>query len=420
MLGVMSIIGIITVQMYWVFQANNQRQKQFDQSIMVALLNVAEQMATANGHSLPYEKPVIQYSSTYYIVNINDIIDANLLEDLLIKEFKYRDFELDFEYAIYDCASDQMVYGDYVPLGTGNQKEIDREKLAKWDEYIYYFGVHFPTKNEYLVDKLKPWLISSLASFVVIILFAYSLVVILRQRRLSEIQKDFINNMTHEFKTPITTIGIASDVLSEPGIGKQEERLSNYVGIIKSENTRLHNQVMNVLHMARADRGQMNLNMERINIHEQLRKVCQHFNLTQPRLTFNLQLDADRSIIKADKLHLYNVLNNLIDNAIKYTRKDPVIDIRTENIGESQKNRGQEQQLVLTIRDNGIGIPKEHQKKVFHKFYRVPTGNLHDVKGFGIGLNYVANIAKAHKWLLRLDSKEDMGTEVQLTFKLDG
>lgn len=407
-LGVLSMLGIISVQMYWVFQAYSQRQKQFDQSISIALLNVAEQMAESNGHSLPYEKPVIQYSSNYYIVNINDIIDANLLEQLLKKEFNYRGIELDFEYAIYDCASDAMVYGDYVKMGGGEAEPSASEELAKWDDYIYYFGIHFPKKNDYLINRLKPWLVSSLASFIVVILFAYSLFVIFRQKRLSEVQKDFINNMTHEFKTPITTIGIATDVLSEKGIEKQSDRLRNYVGIIKSENTRLHNQVLNVLQMARADKGQLNLNVEQLNLHEQLRKVCQHFNLTQPNLKLHLDLEAENRLIKADKLHLNNVLNNLMDNAIKYTKGSPEIWISTRN---------RNGHVYLKIQDNGIGIPEAYQKRVFEKFFRVPTGNVHDVKGFGLGLNYVANIAKAHKWDLKLKSKELEGTSIEIGFK---
>ena len=401
------MLGIISVQMYWVFQAYSQRQKQFDQSISVALLNVAEQMAYANGHSLPYEKPVIQYSSNYYIVNINDIIDANLLEQLLRKEFNYRGIELDFEYAIYDCSSDAMMYGDYVKMGEGEAEPSESDELAKWDDYIYYFGIHFPKKNDYLINRLKPWLISSLASFIVVILFAYSLFLIFRQKRLSEVQRDFINNMTHEFKTPITTIGIATDVLSEKGIESQPDRLRNYVGIIKSENTRLHNQVLNVLQMARADRGQLNLNIEQLNLHEQLRKVCQHFNLTQPNLTLHVDLAAERPLIKADKLHLNNVLNNLMDNAIKYTSSAPEIWIET-----SQKKG----RLSLEIRDNGIGIPEAYQSRVFEKFFRVPTGNLHNVKGFGLGLNYVYNIAKAHKWELNLSSVEQEGTRIEIRF----
>lgn len=398
-------MGILSVQVYWVLQAYQQRQKQFDQTIFVSLLNVAEQLAKATGSNLPYEKPVIQHSTDYYIVNVNDVIDANMLEYLLKKEFAYRNLKLDFEYAIYDCFSDQMVYGDYVS-GSGNlEEEAKKQSLPTYDEYIYYFGVNFPTKSGFIYNQLKPWLISTFVALLVALIFSYALMVILKQKRLSEVQKDFINNMTHEFKTPITTIGIAADVLSTPGIESKPGRLSSYVGIIKNENERLHNQVMNVLQMARIDKGKINLNLEKINLHELLQKTCQHFNLTHSQAIFHFSLKAENSIVKVDKLHARNVFTNLIDNAIKYSPSMAHIHLKS-----FQKNG----KIFLSIRDEGPGIDKVYHKKVFQKFFRVPTGNLHDVKGFGLGLNYVANIAKAHGWDLNMKSELGKGTEIEI------
>lgn len=206
--------------------------------------------------------------------------------------------------------------------------------------------------------------------------------------------------MTHEFKTPLYHRYLYCGALKDPAIIHTPERLLNYATIIDNENQRLKQQVERVLQMARLDSEEVGLKKETCDLHELILEVCQN-NLVTSKATIELALEASPSIIRVDKLHLTNVLFNLLDNAIKYNRQQPVIQITTSQMNGS---------MVIKIKDNGIGIKLDDQKKIFHRFYRVPTGNLHDVKGFGLGLSYVKLIVEAHKGKITLTSNPDQGS----------
>jgi two-component system phosphate regulon sensor histidine kinase PhoR len=299
------------------------------------------------------------------------------------------------------------VYGAYIDADfeTGS---ISSKPLPKTDKYINYFGVRFPSKTSYLASRLDIWLISSLITLVVTVFFAYAMFVILRQKRLSEVQRDFVNNMTHEFQTPISTIRIATDVLSQPKIIEQPERFKKYVQIIRQENNRLKTQVETILNTARLERGKMELEIQLQELHSLIIEVTEG---VQAELEDCLIVDfnATKSSIFADRTQLVSLIRNLLENAIKYSPKPPSITIRTENIDDT---------LVFSIADKGIGIPRENIAKIYNKFYRVPTGNLHNVKGFGLGLSYVNQIIKAHKWQINVESKVGEGTTFKVTMAL--
>ena len=234
----------------------------------------------------------------------------------------------------------------------------------------------------------------------VIVFFAYTLFVILKQKRLSEIQKDFINNMTHEFKTPLSTIAISTAVLKDPNIIKAPERLLNYATIIENENQRLKQQVERVLQMARLEKEDIGLKKETVDVHELIQDAVK-INAINSKATITLDLQATRSQLAADKLHLTNVFFNLLDNAIKYNTNAPEIVVRSQNVNGS---------IQIEVQDNGIGIKPEDQRKIFFRFYRVPTGNLHDVKGFGLGLSYVKLIVEGHKGKITVSSEPGNGS----------
>jgi two-component system phosphate regulon sensor histidine kinase PhoR len=401
-LATFSLAGIITIQIYWFSRAFDLREKQFNQSVTIALRNVSDQMLEYNNLPIPQINPVEQLSSNYYVVMFNNVMDAELLETLLINEFGKRNLDLDFEYGIYDCMNEEMVYGNYVDLSEKQKKTFARKSdLPVWEDNDYYFGVLFPTKRNTLLGQMGIWIFSSIVLLIVIFFFAYALFIIYRQRKLSETQKQFINNMTHEFRTPISTILLSSDVLKDPGITSNPKRLGNYARIIREESKRLLSQVENILQSTIIEERKANLKMQPLNAHELIKEVVKNLNIIQKEEIVDLNLEADHTTILADEIHFSNAIKNLVDNAIKYSSTDPEVSIRT---------RSQHHDLFIEISDKGIGIEKEYQHKVFRKFYRVPTGNLHDRKGFGIGLHYVKNIIKLHKGSIKLESSPGIGS----------
>jgi two-component system phosphate regulon sensor histidine kinase PhoR len=401
LLGSVSIIGIILFQLYWVNKSYDLAEEQFNKTVKIALYNVAQKMAEFNGSELPNENPVKQISSNYFIVDINNVIDAKILDHFLKTEFEYSNIHIDYEYAIYDCETNEMVYGNYIKQNDIPKKE--KQKFQKFDEFTYYFGILFPSKMLYIINSMNIWLISSFVLFTAIIFFAYSMFIILKQKRLSEIQKDFINNMTHEFKTPISTIGISAEVLSDPEIVNSPERLKNYAEIIAGQNKRLENQIEKVLQLAQLEKSKFKLKKEEFDIHKVIKQVGEAFKLTVDRKkgTLHCNLKAENPVITGDKLHTTNIIYNLLDNAFKYSIEKPDITISTWN----KDNR-----LYLEISDKGIGISKKYRKRIFDKFFRIPTGNIHDVKGFGLGLNYVKSIVHSHNWKIKVESEPGKGS----------
>lgn len=398
-LAVLCISGITVTQWYWMRRAFNLKEDEFERTVNAALFNVAHQIFEINKTPSPAVNPVKQVSTNYFVVQINGEIDTRLLEFLLRSEFEKRNIKADFEYGVYDCSSKKMKYGNYIPLNASEEKGTSR-KLPTWNNYAYYFGVQFPNREAQLINQMGIWSFSTLVLLLVILFFSYSLFVILKQKRLSEIQKDFINNMTHEFKTPISTIAVSAEVLASPDIVNQPERLRNYTTIIQRENARLKHQVERVLQMAKLDKDNIGLKKESIDVHQVIRDTIENAApaLNEKGGIVRCELTASHPEIEADRLHLSNVLYNLIDNAVKYCRNTPRITIRTSQV----KNH-----LCLEVEDNGLGIAPENHKKVFQKFYRVPTGDVHDVKGFGLGLHYVKSVVTAHKGRIRL--KSDLG-----------
>lgn len=397
-LAAVSILGITAIQVYWVRRAFDLKENQFNQDVTRALTNVSTKILDITKTPSPANNPVKQLSTNYFVVLVNGPIDNNLLEFLLVTEFEKRNLPTDFEFGVYDCVEKCMKGGNSV--SPKRIVPVNFSELPTWQNDGYYFGVRFPMVEANLISQMGIWGFSSVVLLIVIFFFIYTLLVILKQRRLSEIQKDFINNMTHEFKTPLSTIAISTAVLKDPNIVQTPERLLNYATIIENENQRLKQQVERVLQMARLEKEDIGLKKEIYDVHELIQEAAKN-NSISSKATLSLSLEAKNSTVLADKLHLINVLFNLFDNAIKYNQQAPRITIHTYNVNGS---------IGINIQDNGIGIRPEDQRKIFYRFYRVPTGNLHDVKGFGLGLSYVKLIVEAHKGKITVSSEPGNGS----------
>ena len=410
LLGAVAIVSVIAIQTWLVWSTWNIKEKEFDDKVRIALLNVAREFERM-GSPLPTYDLINRVSANYYVVNVNDVINANNLEYFLRRELEAVGLNEDFEYGIYDCATNKMVYGNYISYQPGvDSTLIRRDHLPVYDKFTYYFGVHFPRRTSYILGNMKLTTIFSSILLLTVLFFAYAMFIILRQKRLSEMQKDFINNMTHEFKTPISTIGISADVFLQSPEVQQQPRLFQYAHIIKEQSQRLNSQVEKVLQLARLERDNFRINKEPIELHELLEHILPALRTKVEDMggTLECRLDAAHHCVEADRVHLTNILHNLLDNAVKYCRDVPRIEVRTRNEGAL---------LCLSIRDEGIGIDKAHQQRIFEKFYRVPTGNVHNVKGFGLGLYYVRSICEAHGWKIRLDSAPGRGTTVTIRMK---
>lgn len=396
-LATLSIVGITITQVYWVKRAFDLKEDEFQRNVNTALLNIAHQIYSFSDNPPPTSNPVKQLATNYFVVMVNNEVDASLLEYMLRTEFEKRKIMADFEYGIYDCTNERMVYGNYIPVNDVQRKSELSKNLPRWNSQGYYFGVQFPNREAQILNQMGIWTFSSVVLLVVIVFFAYTLFVILKQKRLSEIQKDFINNMTHEFKTPIATIAVSTEVLKSPDIIQQPERLLNYTTIIENENKRLKQHVERVLQMAKLDKESIELKKEHINLHEVVQEVVRGMQaaLQEKSVQVELYLNAENPVLTADKLHITNVVYNLLDNAIKYSSENPAVAITVKQADKS---------LVLEVRDNGIGVKEDDQKKIFEKFFRVSTGNVHNVKGFGLGLNYVKQIIEAHRGRITLKS----------------
>ncbi|MCB0524646.1 MAG: HAMP domain-containing histidine kinase [Lewinellaceae bacterium] len=416
-LGAIACLSILAVQTYWVRQTWDMQEREFNRKANQAMLDAANQLAQMNMFKLPPQKLVEQISSNYWVVNINNVFEADDLEFCLRKAFEAQSLKEDYEYGIFDCSSDQMVKGKYVKYSPGSNKmENLSEPLPKHpdSEFDYYFGVQFTEKSSNILSNMWVVNVFTVLMLITVAFFIYSMTIILRQKQLSELQRDFINNMTHEFKTPISTINISTDVFIQNESIKADARLSRYAGIIKEQVLRLNTQVEKVLQLAKIERDNMELNKEDIDLAQLIRNISPslEMKINEKEGILHVDIEDENAVVLADRLHLTNILHNLVDNGVKYSTGKPEITISLD--------RDKHGYLVLAVKDNGIGISKENQKRVFDKFYRIPTGNVHNVKGFGLGLFYVKSMCKEHRWKLHLDSAPGKGTVVSITMPQTG
>jgi two-component system phosphate regulon sensor histidine kinase PhoR len=275
-----------------------------------------------------------------------------------------------------------------------------------------FLSLYFPGERRHFLKSIGIMGGTSvLITLLVITLFTLALFIIFKQKRLSEMKNDFVNNMTHELKTPISTISLASQMLNDRSIPDEQKNLGQISRIIQAESRQLGFQVERVLQMAIFDHGELKLKLEELDLHDLIETVAQNFFLQVDRRKGKLEFlpEAERSMIMGDVIHMTNVISNLLENALKYTKDIPVIGINT---------RVEKGNIVVSVTDNGIGISKEDQKRIFDKFYRVPTGNVHDVKGFGLGLSYVKLIVEHHGGTIDLKSEPGKGSRFDIHLPL--
>jgi len=348
---------------------------------------------------------------------IEDRVNRLALDTLLRQALVERGINIPFGYGVRTRQQPQFLFTSLNTnprqFGQNSYKAaLFPNNLMETGNYVY---VQFPTQQQFILERLGFTFAASVVLILVILACFYiAISTIVRQKKLADIKNDFINNMTHEFKTPISTISLAVEMAegvenSQPGIPTSDrERLTRYMGIIRDETRRLGSHVEKVLQIALLDRGAIDLNITPVNVHDVIENVFNNIGLQIEQRGGELDLDfeADREIIEADELHLTNILTNLVDNAIKYSPDAPHITIQTRSLPDA---------ISITVADEGLGMTKDQLSRIFEKFYRVPTGNRHDVKGFGLGLSYVKKMVEQHHGQIHVTSQPGRGSSFEIT-----
>jgi two-component system, OmpR family, phosphate regulon sensor histidine kinase PhoR len=404
-LGISVIILTFYLFYAWMIKAFDLQEKKFSQSVQVSLIEVVKKLSGKKGSGLPQYNPVKKISPDYYVVDIENYIECDILEFYLTNEFEKMAILTDFEYGIYDCSSDKMIYGNYISLR--NKKSVDKPltEFHKQDGLVYYFVLRFPQYTRYTISSIKFLTGFSLLSVLFLAFIAYTILVVLYQMRFSQMQKDFINNMAHEFKTPISSIALATERIYEDEMISKKPNLLKYIAIIREQNLRLNNLVGKVLQIAVAEKKMFELSKKRVELNNFIKSAI---NGSMPKMPQGAEIEFEQKNeieIEADEVHLMNIIQTLIDNSLKYSTQNPKIKIITEI---------QNGKVLISVLDKGIGMEKKYHKKIFRKFFRIPTGDIHNVKGYGLGLYYAKKVCKKHGWKIKVESTPGEGTTVKI------
>ena len=406
--GFIAIVGVIIMQLLLLNQAFIFEKKEIENKIHFALQDVVKKIYADNNSSLPITNQIQKVSDNYYIVNVNDVFENNVLEHYLKSEFNKYKLEQDFEYAIYDCGTDDMVYGNYISSSGEAEKKCE-DCFTKDSDLIYYFAIRFPNLKQNLFSSLNQYWIYTFVLFLVLIIYVYSVFLLLKQKRYTELQNDFINNMTHEFKTPLSSILIASNFANSQKEIKENAKLSKYVQIIIEQSNKLNHHIEQILSLAKTSSHQIQLQKTEVDLYKNLALIKENLKLKHTK-GFDFTIDkSTKIVINADSFHFYNLLYNLVDNAIKYGNENPKVEITV--IDRSSH-------LTIQLKDNGPGIPEKDLPFIFDKFYRVSRKDTEEIEGFGIGLAYVKKICELHHWTIKVKNTDNgLQTDIEIPKK---
>jgi len=448
----LSLIGVGVIQYFWIDRAVDLDEKNFNDKVTIALNNVkkrlindAEALAEQEyyeGSKLNESKSIIEkimrddlkneqssfdqiikdleYRSSF--MNPSDLlenINKDQLDKYLKSELESKNIDLHYEYGVYsnEYKSYFIENGSYIATIGDTTKSSNvaamnplykaEYKISLFDNEVTnpgHLNIYFPGKKRFLWSNVIGILISSiLFTGLILFCFSYTIYVIFHQKKVSEMKTDFINNMTHEFKTPIATISLASDSILSPAILENKDKVTRFINIIKQENKRMLSQVEKVLQMAQIEKENVELKFNAVNLHETIEDavINAELKIQSKGGTIQTSLLSQNPIIEADQIHISSIINNLLDNAEKYTPEHPEIIISTRDVKGG---------IEFDVSDNGIGMTKDALKLIFEKFYRVHTGNVHDVKGFGLGLSYVKAMVDAHHGKIFVKSELGKGS----------
>ncbi|MBM3404189.1 MAG: HAMP domain-containing histidine kinase [Bacteroidetes bacterium] len=412
----LSLCGLLGIQLYWIRHTLAIREVNFRRSVNEALSEVVFQ-AELFGKQHGTKGGIKKGSSIGYSIfrPVEEQLSEEILGSIIRKELSQKGIDTRFEFGVFSPKKKDFV----IKKATVGRNDLIKKGYAVTmfpDELFAspnYLIVYFPHEKSFLLSQLGGLFISSfLLIGIIAYAFYYAVMTIFRQKRLSEMKNDFINNMTHEFKTPISTISLACEALRDKEVSKDVSFYNTYVGIIHEENRRLAIMAEKILQTAVIDKGQLKLKKELFDIHQVIDEVIRNIGIQVEIKDGEIIRDyrAVRKEVFADRVHIINAIYNLLDNANKYSPKKPQIRVVTEN---------NESRIIVAIEDKGIGISTSDQKRLFEKLYRIPTGNIHDVRGFGLGLSYVKAIVEKHGGEVGMESELNKGSKFWFSLPMD-
>ena len=401
------VIGlIIAIQLYWLNHIYKLEQRQFDTNVIKSVRGLFEDMDLSDSPASHLQQMItMRPSPSTFVIKIINLPHEDTLAFYLTDELMAFNILTECNVALYDKTKRNYIFQQNITF-TASETAVEPAPPAVYSTAYHYILLHFPDRGRYILSQMNLWIIGSIVLMLVLIGLAISLFYFYKQKFLIEIQKDFVNNFTHEFKTPLAVMKIASEVLGQPGIVHQPERMEKYTAIITHETEHLQNQVERLLKMAVSEQNVLRVEMESIPVKDIIDQAISKLQpLAEARgAKIEVKIETEEVAVTADKTHLELAIVNLIENGIKYSGT-PLIIIEAGKCGADN---------FISVKDNGVGIDKKFFKSIFKKFYRVPTGDVHNVKGFGLGLNFVKKIVDAHNGKIVVNSVPGIGTEFKI------
>lgn len=406
---------VVAVQLIWLKKVYTLEKRQFNLSVVKSIRGLFEdlEMNDAPGTNLQQliDKP--DNNENYYLFKADTIPSKDSLIYYIQDEFSDFGVLTDCKVGAYSASKKAYVYEEFIAAPASRYAGVKpvAMDLPVFNDESDHILLYFPHRHEYILEQMDFWIVSTVVLFIALIGLAASLFYFYRQKFLSEIQKDFVNNFTHEFKTPLAVMKIASDVLAQDSITQQPDRLTRYATIIKNQTEHLQGQVERLLRTASIETKNLPIRKEDIDAQQLIEQALGKVQplIEQKRARVEVKMEDTTSRVHADKAHLELAVVNLLENALKYSA-EPHIVVETGK---------QEDDFFISVKDNGVGIEKQYLKNIFKKFYRVPTGDIHNVKGFGLGLDFVKRIIDAHKGKIKVNSLPGIGTEFRLFIPLN-
>ncbi|MEP7110685.1 MAG: HAMP domain-containing sensor histidine kinase [Ferruginibacter sp.] len=403
LLSTILISLLVSVQLFWLNKIYNYEQKEFTTSVVKSIRGVYEDLQLNDSSGTELQKLIEQPNINTFLFKIDSIPPKDSLLNAILNNLEDFGVFTDCKVALYDDSRQIYAYEVYVPTAASKHPDNSGIDLPLYKNTYAYIHLYFPHRSQYILSSMSWWIISSIFLLLILIALGFSMFLLYKQKFLNEVQNDFIRNVTHEFQTPLTTLMVGLDAISRPSIIYYPEKLEKYTKLMQGQTAYLKQHIENLMKVLKAESNGLVLEKEEITPNELIKMAVAQLNISieEKNAKVELLLEPNNTTIEADKSSLYVAILNLVSNAIKYSR-DPMIIVETKVINGMYQ---------ISVKDNGIGIEEQYQKKLFRKFYRVPTGDIHNVKGLGLGLYFVKKVIDDNKGSIQVKSITGIGSE---------